>query len=96
MEKPHIDIEKLRGMLWGKHQLLKGHREVSRGDGRNERFEHPAEINGGLPGQLAGQNIHRHHHRAFALVAVGRVTREGVVDKDRLIDLSAAYGALDI
>lgn len=25
MEKPHIDIEKLRGMLWGKHQLVAKH-----------------------------------------------------------------------
>jgi len=22
MEKPHLDIDKLRGMLWGKHQLV--------------------------------------------------------------------------
>ena len=22
MEKPHVDIEKLRGLLWGKHQLV--------------------------------------------------------------------------
>ena len=25
MEKPHFDIEKLRGMLWGKHQLVAKH-----------------------------------------------------------------------
>ena len=25
MDKPHIDIEKLRGMLWGKHQLVAKH-----------------------------------------------------------------------
>jgi hypothetical protein len=25
MEKPHFDIEKLRGLLWGKHQLVAKH-----------------------------------------------------------------------
>ena len=25
MEKPHFDNEKLRGMLWGKHQLVAKH-----------------------------------------------------------------------
>jgi hypothetical protein len=25
MEKPHFDIEKLRGILWGKHQLVAKH-----------------------------------------------------------------------
>ena len=25
MDKPHIDIEKLRGMLWGNHQLVAKH-----------------------------------------------------------------------
>ena len=25
MEKPHFDIEKLRGMLWGKHKLVAKH-----------------------------------------------------------------------
>ena len=28
MEKPHFDIEKLRGLLWGKHQLVAKHLEI--------------------------------------------------------------------